>query len=41
MSTSTAQASSLPMADQKSSLGQRALIIGLIALAVTVVGYFL
>lgn len=41
MSTSTAQASSLPMADQKSSLGQRALIIGLIALAVTVVGFVL
>ncbi len=41
MSTSTASASSLPMAEQKSSLGKRALIIGLVALAASVIGFFM
>lgn len=41
MSITTAEASSLPVSRQKSSFGKRALIVGLIALIVSAVGFFL
>ncbi|MEZ5276194.1 MAG: hypothetical protein R3F07_07440 [Opitutaceae bacterium] len=41
MSTTTAQASSIPMAGQNSSFGRRALIIGLVALVISAIGFLL
>jgi hypothetical protein len=41
MSTSTELASSLPTSDQSSSFGRRALMVGVVALILSTIGYFL